>query len=100
MSIKSVSYFVIVTEWNYPTESGRDTMSSTFESSELTEAQEFTKELCVNEMMNFFDATKLDCNKPNMTKDGLCYFIDPKTDDDPYYFRARIIPIFEMDMFA
>lgn len=89
-------YFIVVSEWNYPTESGRDFECdfNTFE-----EAKIHAKQLCTLERRNFAEATGCDPLLPSVVELGGCehggvrYVITPKNGLDEWWYSARVIPI-------
>ena len=102
-------YYIVFTEWNYPTESGRE-LIDTYDS--LIEAEESVKRVGEQEYNNF-----LDVNKNSLYKEasgfyytfGTVYTLDPNIhkkiqvgeyalhssqyEDEDMWFRVRIIPV-------
>ena len=89
-------YFMVVSEWNYPTEGGRD-FECDFDT--LEEAKNFAKELCLSERRNFAEATECDPLTPASVDlgsgemDGVRYVITPKNGLDEWWYSARVIPV-------
>ena len=89
-------YFVVVSEWNYTTESGHD-LECDFDTFE--EAKNFAKGLCLSERRNFAEVTGCDPLQPALVElgnGGSCgvrYVITPKNGLDEWWYSARVIPI-------
>ena len=89
-------YFMVVSEWNYPTESGRD-FECDFDT--LEEAKNRAKELCLSERSNFAEATGCDPLTPASVDlgsdemDGFRHVITPKNGLDEWWYSARGIPV-------
>lgn len=87
------SYYVVVGEWNYPTESGGDPVDITFDDRE--EALDFAKKMCEDEQWNYMEATRCSSSSIEYREDDGTegYIITDMNDNEPFYFYARIIKI-------
>ena len=85
-------YYIVVEEWNYPTESGREVCDLTFDS--LEEAIAKCKEFAGYAEQNFEDNVKQDVLPPAITEDkgkSNGVIITTRTGLDPFYYYARVI---------
>ena len=84
------AYYLIVEEWNYPLESGRDPHPLTYDTPEdaLAECHELAK----LEADNFAVSTGMDCLPPQQCgNDGV--IITTKMGLDPFYYYARVVRV-------
>ena len=87
-----MKYFIVVEEWNYPYESGRE-IAEVYDTYE--EALEKAKSLCEDEMDNFCDNIGGDCLNPEeLGGDNKGVIITSKMGLDNFYYACRI---FEVD---
>ena len=87
-----MKYFIVVEEWNYPYESGRE-IAEIYDT--YDEALEKAKSLCEDEMDNFCDNIGGDCLNPEElggVNKGV--IITSKMGLDNFYYACRI---FEVD---
>ena len=82
-------YFLVVEEWNYPTESGQDPDQVVYYS--LDEALDACEVMARAEMHNFSDVTELDCLPPARCDDG--FILTTKMGLDPFYYFVRVVPV-------
>ena len=84
-------YYIVVTEWLYPTESGRDACDTY---SNLDTALAEARKICdVEARTNFLDATKCDPTPVgNLENDGGCIVTD-KMGMEEWYFSVRVIKV-------
>lgn len=93
------NYFVLVEEWNYPTESGREPVGITFDSK--SEALDYAKKMCENEEENYWEVTGCDslpvgyCRDDGNGTEG--YIITDKKGLEPFYFFVRLLEIKSVD---
>ena len=86
-----MKYFVVVEEWNYPCESGRNIVDD-FDT--YDEALAKSMDMCENEMDNFCDNIKGDCLNPEeMSGDERGVIITSKMGLDKFYYACRIFEI-------
>lgn len=83
-------YYIVVTEWLYPTESGREAMSDW---DSFADALKECEDLVFKEIRNYWEAT---CCDPtpislNSTKDG--YLITDNKGLEDWWFQAKIIEV-------
>ena len=87
-------YYILVTEWKYPTETGREIIGD-FGSRDEALVRGF--ELCDDECDNFAQATGCDCLPPEECEgsagDVGGVIITPKNCLDEWFFIARIIEV-------
>jgi len=107
-----MQYCIVVEEWLYPTESGRNVIGdygrviggSSEDGDETSLALEKARELAEAEEQNFEKACGVDClpatqynNKngydANMSVDETGYLITSKNGLDDWYYAVRIIPV-------
>lgn len=88
-------YYLLVDEWNYPTESGREPHSETFDT--LDGALRFAKNTAEAEEPTFEDCTGLDClcAEECAPSNGDCgsVMVTCKNGLDPWYFATRVIKV-------
>ena len=92
--VKAPVYFLVVQEWLYPTESGRDVESDTYDTKE--EALEVCADLVRTEKSNFSDACKCDPSPANaVTKDGKTagFVITDKNGMEDWWFCAKVVEV-------
>lgn len=82
-------YYLVVEEWNYPTESGRDPSLLTYDSRD--EAMSACHEMVEAERDNFIAATGMDCLPPEQCDTG--FILTTRMGLDPYYYLARVVPV-------
>ena len=82
-------YYLVVEEWNYPTESGREPSQLTYDG--LDEAISACRELAEAERGNFTAVTGLDCLPPETCDTG--YILTTRMGLDPFYYLARVVPV-------
>lgn len=107
-----MQYYVVVEEWLYPTESGRNIIGAFDVSSQASDQAESVllkaRELAEAEEENFEINCKVDClpatqycnvngYNANMSKDEIGYIITSKIGLDNWYYAVRIIPISSID---
>jgi len=83
-------YYLVVEEWNYPTESGREVYADTFD----TKAEALAKcELIAKDefVTNFAAAVGQDALPPGRCEDGT--LVTTKMGLDPFYYYARVITV-------
>lgn len=87
---KNNKYYVVVTEWLYPTESGREVMSDwdTFE-----EALSECHTLVLEEVYNYCDATNCDPAPINLNSNQNGYLITDDKGLENWWFQAKIIEV-------
>lgn len=89
------TYYVLVEEWLYTTESGRDTIDVTFDSRE--EALLYAGDFIKNEVQNFSDHNKVDCLPPEeyspCCNDEGGFIITPRNGLDEWYYAVRVFKI-------
>ena len=89
------TYYILVEEWLYPTESGRDVCDGSYDS--YGAALAGAKEFCEDEMYNFAYATKCDPTHPEAfinrdgSKQGVC--ITCVNGLDEWWYAVKIIPV-------
>ena len=81
-------YYIVVTEWLYPTESGRDVITD-FDTKEEALVKCF--ELCDDELDNYAQACGIDYLPPEQYKDGV--IITAKNGLDEWFFNAKIVEV-------
>lgn len=87
-------YYILVEEWLYPTESGRE-VHDDYDSYEAALAK--AKEFCEDEMYNFLHATGCDPTHPEAfinrdgSKQGVC--ITCLNGLDRWWYAVKIIPV-------
>lgn len=88
-------YYIIMEEWLYPTESGREPVDVTFDTEE--EALEFTESLGENELVTFEMQTREDPLAPQRhlptCGDNGGTIVTSKNGLDPWYYAARVYKI-------
>ena len=82
-------YYLVVEEWNYPNESGREPSLNTYDSKE--EALQVCHDMAESEIENFQATTGTDSLPVGWCPDGA--IITPKNGLDPYYYYVRIVPV-------
>lgn len=87
-------YYILVTEWKYPTETGREIIGD-FGSRDEAIVRAF--ELCDDERDNFTQATGCDCLPPEECEgsagDVGGVILTPKNCLDEWFFIARVIEV-------
>lgn len=111
-----MQYYIVVEEWLYPTESGREIIGD-FDKTiggmksggdETSLVLNRAKELADAEEQNFELACRTDCLPPaqynnknggnaNMSIDEIGYIITSKNGLDDWYYAVRIIPVSSLD---
>lgn len=83
-------YYIVVTEWLYPTESGREAMSdwNTFE-----EALNECHTLVLEEVYNYSDVTKCDPTPITLNSNQNGYLITDGKGLEDWWFQAKIIEV-------
>ena len=86
-------YYIVVTEWLYPTESGREVITD-FDTKDEALVRCF--ELCDDELDNYAQACGVDYLAPEQYKDvegneGVA--ITPKNGLDEWFFQAKVIEV-------
>jgi hypothetical protein len=83
-------YYIVVTEWLYPTESGREVMSdwNTFE-----EALNECHTLVLEEVYNYTDVTNCDPTPITLNSNQNGYLITDGKGLEDWWFQAKIIEI-------
>ena len=111
-----MQYYIVVEEWLYPNESGREIVGDfgrviggmEADGDESSIALNKAKELAEAEEQNFEMACGTDClpatqydNKNggnvNMSTDEIGYIITSKNGLDDWYYAARIIPVLSLE---
>jgi hypothetical protein len=88
---KDNTYYVVVTEWLYPTESGRD-LCGDYDTYE--QALEVARQLVEDERRdNWFDATCTDPSTIDFNNDSNGYIITVKNGLEEWWFQAKIIKV-------
>ena len=82
-------YYLVIEEWNYPSESGREPSLNTYDSKE--EALKVCRDMAESEVANFRTATGADTLPVGWCHDGA--ILTTKTGLDPYYYYARIVQV-------
>ena len=88
-----MKYYIVVTEWLYPTESGRDVFYD-FDTKE--EALSMCAELTRTEKYNFADACKCDPSPANaVTKNGktVGFLITDKNGNEEWWYCAKVVEV-------
>ena len=87
---KNNKYYVVVTEWLYPTESGREAMSdwNTFE-----EALNECHTLVLDEVYNYSEATNCDPTQISLNSNQNGYLITDSKGLEDWWFQAKIIEV-------
>lgn len=85
----SAPYYLVVEEWNYPTESGHDVFDRTYDSKE--EALAMCEYLASLESVTFHANAKQDALPPEQYYTG--YIITTKAGLDPFYYYARVVEV-------
>lgn len=84
------TYYLIVEEWNYPTESGRDPHPLTYDTLEAALAACYA--LAGENVGDLAASTRMDCLPPQQCgSDGV--IVTTKTGIDPFYYYARVIRV-------
>jgi hypothetical protein len=83
-------YYIVVTEWLYPTESGRDIVDDfdTFD-----EALDRCAKIVFNERENYFDTTKTTPTFLNLNSNENGYIITDKNGLEDWWFQAKVIEV-------
>lgn len=87
-----MSYFIVIEEWTFPTESGREPSRYTFDT--LAEALVECLRLAEEALPDFFNngvGEEGDVLPPEMYNDG--YIVTTKAGLDPYYYYARAVRV-------
>lgn len=85
------AYYIVVTEWLYPTESGRDLYDDydTYE-----EALEVARQIVEDERRdNWSEATNTDPYTIDFSRDSNGYIITAKNGLEEWWFQAKIIKV-------
>jgi hypothetical protein len=88
---KDNAYYIVVTEWLYPTESGRDLCNDcdTYE-----QALETARQLVEDERRdNWSEATHTDPSTIDFNRDSNGYIITDKSGLEDWWFQAKIIKV-------
>ena len=84
-------YYMVVDEWCYPTETGRDFLMD-FDS--LEEALKWSESKCESETWNFADVTGCDPCAPERFKGAYeGYVISPKNGLDDWWYAVKVVPV-------
>lgn len=89
------SYYILVEEWNYPTENGREPVGITFDDKD--EALKYARFMCEKEDENYCEATGCDslpaghCVDDENGKEG--YILTDKNGVEPFYYFVRLFEI-------
>lgn len=88
-------YYLVVTEWLYPTESGHDVEPLTFDT--LDEAMQRCRTVCDTELVNYEDVCG-DAMYPGLLRDEPIdepkgYIIIPKNGLDKWFFAAKVVEV-------
>lgn len=86
-----MKYYVMVEEWNYPTESGVNVFEATYMVDELKNALTVARLKCEVERDNFFENTKLDATPLNLIDEGKGYIITDKNGLEDFYYAVRLV---------
>lgn len=89
------NYFILVEEWNYPTESGRELRTEIFDESEKQMALDLAKDICEAELDNFFENTRCDPLGPDhcIGEPFEGYILSDKKGLEPFYYAVRLVEI-------
>lgn len=90
-------YFILVEEWNYPTESGREPIDVTFDENEKEDAIAYAHMKVCDEVDNFGKVTNMDIGHTDMFDDNSGYIVTTKMGLDPYYYAVRLILVEPID---
>jgi hypothetical protein len=89
------TYYVLLEEWLYPTESGREPVEVTFDY--LEAAMAHARDMAEKEMSNFADITKVDCRIPDRCASGNgdsgSYILTCMNGLDAWYYAVRVFKI-------
>lgn len=89
------AYYLILDEWNYPTESGREVLPYTYDEDEREEALKKCLALAVDEKENFMECTGEDALPVAWTPDGT--ILTTRSGLDGFYYAARLVKITPLD---
>lgn len=93
MNEDAMYYYIVVSEWLYPNESGRDIY---YDYDTSQEALEYCKKIIECERSVFFDSCNTDPAPVNaIIENGICtgYIITCKNGLDDWWFIAKIIKV-------
>lgn len=85
------AYYLILDEWNYPTESGRGVLPETYDSGEFGDALQKCIAMAEAEKENFEECTGEDALPVVRTPDGA--ILTTKSGLDEFYYAVRLIKI-------
>lgn len=86
-------YFLLVEEWNYPTESGREVHDLTYEEDEREDGIAACMKLANDELPNFEASTKEDALPPERLGNGDGVIITTRMGLDRFYYAARLLKV-------
>ena len=88
-----MKYYIIITEWNYPTESGRDIIDTTFDTRQ--EAEEEARIRLMYEDDNYYNIMGFSACFTSHIEDGVIKYValTPPLEDCNFYFLIRIVEI-------
>lgn len=85
-----IKYYLVTTEWLYPTESGRDVVEFTYDTKE--EAFAKCKKLCEEEVDNFREVCE--ATSPEITAwEDSCAYLAADDDGIEWWFGAKVIEV-------
>lgn len=85
------SYYVLVREWNYPTESGRDTCSCTYDEAERNEALARCLAMAEREVDNFERNVRDYALPPKRTENGA--IVTTREGLAGFYYAVRLVKV-------
>lgn len=89
------TYYALMEEWLYTTESGREPVDVTFD--DFEEAMSYAKDMAEKEMSNFDEFNGVDCLVPgrcgSVNGDSGGYILTCKNGLDDWYYAVRVFKV-------